>query len=343
MPSSEPHPPLLKSLSTPSTLPAQQSPLPPCTASTCLPHRDQTPSPSLRRAFTERRPVTQDTPGSCYATKLYGQFDMSVNIDTGKCTIMGCCILRDGAVLLTDCTNNRLKRVAASYRVTGSYKISDHVYLPSGPHSVCSTGPDEAVITLPRCKAVQFVNLRRVPMALTRSFRVGERCQGIAHHKGKLFVIVGGGGTGEGPGELRIYTTSGVLTHRIQKDGRNRNLFSCPYSIVLNSDGSRCYIADQHKGLVILSSAGHLLSTTNVDMRYTYGVCRGEGEELLVCGRDPNNVVQVSGSGRRMGVVLTRNELSNIPLSVLYDHVTKRIVVTHHCANHISVFSLHER
>ncbi|XP_053401720.1 uncharacterized protein LOC123540149 isoform X2 [Mercenaria mercenaria] len=261
---------------------------------------------------------------TAYTVKQQRNIDIRLKEDRNACTIWGSCFTEDGSLLLADWYNNKLKRLDVS-----TDTITDHLDLEADPRAVCLTSKQEAAVSLHN-KTIQFVSLG-YKMTTTRKLKMDHYCFGLAFNDGKLFIS-------DQNQTVYIHDVSGTMLHKITTDKSGNPIFTFTRHISVSTNRDRVYVADNNKGLITLDIQGNYLSTfTDPDLVYPHGVCTDMRGNILVCGFESSNIVQISEDSKtKLGIIKT----DQYPLSVCFDPHQNKLVVTHLNSNTVKVYEL---
>ena len=279
-----------------------------------------------------------------YTGALVGEFELVEETDAVKteCVFNGSAALPDtrtlrGRTIVTDWKNKRLKLLDKIYRVIA------HCDVTSVPYGVCSVDSGQVIVSLRDEKLLQFVSVDN-KMRLGRKFKIDEFCRGIAYFDEEIYVACGGG-TGEGKGQLRVYSMTGEFIRVIDEDLHGKPIFSSPKDIAINSDGSRVYVSDRDKGVIALSKSGKVKFVfKDQSLKTAFGICMNEKDELFVTGYDSNNVVHIGPNGKILGEVLNSSVGIDKPISMCcHENPISRLLITTESSNFIRVYELLEQ
>lgn len=128
---------------------------------------------------------------SLYKVSQEREIYVKLKDDTDLCSISGSCITDDGSLLLSDRSNNKLKRIDMSTEL-----VKDYINLKE-PLDVCTVSNTEAAVAL-YSQTVQFVSLED-KMTATQTFTMKHHCHGLAHKEGNCSYLT----------EVKQYTYEG--------------------------------------------------------------------------------------------------------------------------------------
>lgn len=259
------------------------------------------------------------------------EIHVGVEDDAETCVINGASVVADERILMTDWGNKKVKLLDKFFAVV------DNIRLPSAPNDVCHVSTNEAVVSLPDEKSLQMVKVDP-KLALAKQFDIGVEGRGMEYWAGELFVICGGL-EHEVKGHVRVYTTQGKLIRAIEHDHLNEGIFSTPMRIAISNDGSKIYVTDGDKGLITLKKSGEVTPAfEDPQMKWPWGLCVDNNDQLFVCGSSSNNVIQVRDNAK-LGVALRVEDGLKDPMSICFFPVGSRLIVTTNKSDFIKVFT----
>ena len=268
------------------------------------------------------------------SAELLDSFDVRTRDDKETCRIHDMCISPDGNIVMTDYNNKRIKKVNNSYKVVSSLILEDN------PACICRVDESLMAVTLINKKKVQFVS-QNSPMKLEQSFRVGDRCRGIACKDELIYVSCGGSKKRkEGVGHLEVYNASGSMVASYYDN------IEYPLYISAPTWAPQVYISDQRRGVVVFDKdiilRDFVLSETP-SYDEPQGICwLNENTLCLTCYKS-NTVVQVLRDGSVKKVLLTKIDGIENPYSLCFDDAKTRLFVSFNRSNTVKVFNLELR
>ncbi|XP_053402140.1 uncharacterized protein LOC128557806 [Mercenaria mercenaria] len=227
--------------------------------------------------------------------QIKGSKTYCVRIQSDKydCIIVSACTVEDGAIILSDRGNNKLKHVDSS-----TFNITDYCDLPDTPWQVCSINKQQAAVCLPNQLEVQLVSLIN-RMKLTSKVITDFKCYGLAYADGNLYIS-------DSNTSVYIYSVSGRKMKKFSKDQSGQTLCYGISSLAVSDDVSRIYVADCLIGLIVLDFNGKVVGRFNGShLQGAYdSYLTGKGS-LLVSGFFSNNVLQFGLNGELIGEVVS--------------------------------------
>ncbi|XP_053390122.1 uncharacterized protein LOC128553040 [Mercenaria mercenaria] len=222
---------------------------------------------------------------------------VKVQSDKEYCNIVSACTLEDRTIILSDCNNNKLKRLDSS-----TYTVIDYCNLQGRPWQVCSIDKQQAAVCLHDKKEVQFISLSS-KMTLTNKIKTDFECRGLSYADGNLYI--------SDYTSVYIYSVSGRKLKQFSKDQSGQKLFSNILSLAVSEDGSKICVADYDNGLIILDNNGRVVGRFNdSQLKSAYGCCLTGRGSLLVCGNNSDNVLQFGPNGNLIGEVVKFDDTS---------------------------------
>ncbi|KAL4224341.1 interferon-beta production [Mactra antiquata] len=260
--------------------------------------------------------------------KVKGSKDINNRLtdDSQVCHSFGCCLTLDNnQLLLTDYNNKKLKRFDIN-----TMMMVDNCKLDGSPSGVCCTSTDEAVVAC--WNMIQFVSIDK-KMTPTRHIKMSHYCYGIATKDDKLYITDSGS-------SLYMYDMTGNLLKTISQDNTGNKLFSISRYITFNKSGNM-YVSDWCNGIVCFDDAGNYLSTYNDNhLSGTDGVCVDGRGNILVVAYYSHNVVQFNENGKKIGVVIKKQDGLKYPCSVCFRQKLNRLFVSMYNSDVLKMYEL---
>ncbi|KAL4240569.1 hypothetical protein ACF0H5_001361 [Mactra antiquata] len=263
----------------------------------------------------------------------YRQNEMNVTVqdDEDTCVINGVSVVTDDRILMSDWGNKKLKLLDKFF------SVADSVRLSSGPNDVCHISTNEAMVSLPDERSLQLVKVDP-KLSLGKKIDIGVEGRGMDYWAGDLFIICGGL-EHEVKGHVRVYTSQGKLVRAIEHDNLNEGIFSIPMRIAVSNDGSKIYITDGERGIITLKKTGEVLPTfEDPALKWPWGICVDNHDQIFVCGSSSNNVLQVRNN-EKIGVALNANDDLKDPMSICFFPTGSRLIVTTNKSDCVKVFT----
>ena len=238
--------------------------------------------------------------------------------------IKGCTFLSSGELLLCDCENKKIKLL------NKSLTVSDSIKLASNPWDIAVVDDKTAIVTLPKKKQLQYVDL--VPkLSLGSKLSTKQLCWGIVVVN-KLIYITCHGGPGSNPGgDIRVLDLRGneLKTIGINRDGSQ--FLQKPYYIAANREGNKLYVTDMDTGEIIcLSPSGNIIyKLKDADIKAPSGVYVDSKDNLLVCSRDTDAVQVIAANGTKYKNLLTPYDVVHKPICIAFRPADSTLIVSY--------------
>ncbi|KAL4221370.1 hypothetical protein ACF0H5_019629 [Mactra antiquata] len=264
-----------------------------------------------------------------YQMKGSQDINIKVNGDSKTCYSAGCCLTFDNQLLVTDCSNNKLKLIN-----TDTMTVVDNCRLDSAPCGVCCINDSEAAIAC-RDYKIQLVSYGN-KMTLTRQIKTSHLCYGITTRNDKVYVTDNGS-------SLYIYDMTGNLLQTISQDNAGIELSPCSRHVTFSENGDKMYICDLNKGVVCLDGKGNYQSTfSDGVLKIADGVCLDGRGNIFVVDYNSHNVVQFNEDGKMIGVIIKQQDgLQQYPRSACFHQELDRLFVTMSNSNVVKIFELY--
>ncbi|KAH3897727.1 hypothetical protein DPMN_021922 [Dreissena polymorpha] len=146
--------------------------------------------------------------GKAFNVQSNTKHNVRIPSDSGKCWIIGMCVLTDGQVLVAYWKNKRCLLLNQQYQVVSHCDVTEYVW------DMCQITPSEVAVAVDdnasNTHNVQFITVTQSQLTLGRKLELQHGCTGIAHHQGELFICSGT--------ELYKYTLNGKQVCIIYED-----------------------------------------------------------------------------------------------------------------------------
>jgi hypothetical protein len=188
---------------------------------------------------------------------------------------------------------------------------------------------------MPSLMIIEFADFNKNPVS-KGSFNANFHCRGIAFFEQNLYTA-GGGFDGEEQGQVNIFNTKGIHLRMFQKD-LDGNHFFAPRSLLVEANA--IYVTDcKDGGAVCLDFEGRWKWKCIISkLTYPWGVCFTTNGNLLISGRDSNNIVVVSKDGKYIGDLLNKNDAIAAPKAICIDKQNSRLLVAESKMRHLKIF-----
>ena len=244
--------------------------------------------------------------------------------------ITGCTVMTNGDAVLCDYNNDKIKLLNSSGVLTGNMKLS------SAPHDVSVLDPSSVIVTLPRKKQLQVVQVYP-QLKPGRVIQLDKDCWGVAVGKGELNVACRNDNPREG--EVRVLDLDGKVKRRLGVKQDGSFMFTWPNYITVNSSGEKIFVSDCNTNTVTCMSVdGRVIYTyKDANMSGTEGLLCDSEDNVLVCGRFSNNVQVLTADGKRHCTLLTvRDGLKDTFMIAYRDSDNTLLVGCEYCDNLLS-------
>ncbi|KAL4224211.1 hypothetical protein ACF0H5_017664 [Mactra antiquata] len=250
--------------------------------------------------------------------KIKGSRDISIEVssDTKRRYSRGCCLTDDHQLLVTDENNKKVKRFD-----THTLTLIDDCILDSSPYGICCSDKQEVAVGCRSPHKIQFISIGK-KMIPTRKIDTSHTCFGIAMKNDNLYVT-------DDNSSMYVYDMSGTKLRTITHDAAGNKLFTHSEHIAINKSRNRMFVGNYHDGFVCFDGIeNHLSTIKDSDLRGQEGVCSDGRGNIFVAGNNSHNVVQFDEDGKKVGVVVKKEDGINSPTSNCFHQNTNRLYVT---------------
>ncbi|XP_060560026.1 uncharacterized protein LOC132720057 [Ruditapes philippinarum] len=141
-------------------------------------------------------------------------------------------------------------------------------------------------------------------------------------------------------GSIKISSISGRIVKSFDKDDNGQNRFTYPVYLTISPDNSMIYVSDWSRNTVTcLTYAGEVNAIYKDDqLKNPQQLAVDEYGSLYVCGRESNNILQLSHDLSKIKILIDKRHGIIRPTSIAYCQNTKRLFVGMNQNSKIKVF-----
>ncbi|XP_045188673.1 uncharacterized protein LOC123546465 [Mercenaria mercenaria] len=240
--------------------------------------------------------------------------------DTNSCCFSGCTFVYGGKMILTDWNNSCLKM----FNKRGV--LCDRLILPNNPWDVKLMDDDRVVVTVPGEQKIFIVCFSGQEMQVVSSFDTDCECWAVAVVGDRFATTCD---PWSKTPSIKMFTMAGKYVAFYQKDNNDRQLFAYPEHITTDPYQSVMYVSDSRLHTVIaLTVEGCLMFRyKHRDLIYPSGVAVDNQGYLYICGKESQNVHQVSKRGQVIRILMDANELE-APRAICVQPDGETLIVT---------------
>ena len=251
--------------------------------------------------------------------------DVTINKDTTinvkqkfyhrACRITGCVRTNDHTIAVADFKNSSVKLVDLNRK-----KVKDRLSLKSKPWDITRVNEHTLAVTCPggRSRYIQLVTVSKSGcLTLGQEIPVNGLCVGIRYTAtgGGIFLV-----SFTNPHKVKVMDTSGTVLKDLSLDAAGQPRFVMPYHIGISNDGSTLIVSNHGtntvKGLTLDGAVKWVYSDD--ELWQPAGVAVGDGGEIYVCGYASFNIHVISSEGRKIKVLLKKNDGVECPQCVTF-------------------------
>ncbi|XP_060600549.1 uncharacterized protein LOC132753985 [Ruditapes philippinarum] len=237
------------------------------------------------------------------------------------------CICKDRCIIMTDYTNKCIKKMNDSFQIISSLNVTDN------PVGICQIDSSLLAVTLINDMAVQFIS-QKEPMKLQQSFKVGNRCRGIAYNDKMLYVCCGGIEDHEGVGHLEVYSLSGALLTSYYGE------IELPTRVAISSSAAEIFVIDGYKGILHIDKNQRFIPVDNKASKSTGCICKINKSQFCVAFCNSHNILLMARDGKVQVELLRRKDGIINPIGLCFDNKTSRLLVSCFESDNIMVYTL---
>jgi hypothetical protein len=222
------------------------------------------------------------------------------------------CRLPDGTILLTDCDNNKVKRLNTNNNVENFYDFD------ASPTGICCVSNSEVAVKLSKNK-IQLFSVGS-PLSKGKTIDIENGGQfGLTMCCGDLWSSASNG--------VNVYSTSSNLVKSIVNDQNGKSIFkSNVQHMAVTTD--TVIVTDSCDGAVCLNKDGTVIrELRDSRLKNTGGVCVADDGTVFLCGYQSNNIVMFNRDGTCLGELIGKDSDLKAPFSVCFDGTKNRLIV----------------
>ncbi|WAR19767.1 hypothetical protein MAR_001605 [Mya arenaria] len=259
-----------------------------------------------------------------YTVKADNQFDIRCKGERNVCVISDGCQMPDGTLLLVDEANVCMKQLDVLY------KLVDCLKLPAKPLCIAHVNDGTAAVALDTGadSVLQLIKIGSKKSTLDLSFTVYGKCTGLASDGEFLFVAT--------INAITQYSLTGDHVKDIHKD---TNLTFG--KVVLGIDRETFWTISHRRTVVALDMSGEVLGSIDAgETSDTLSIAMDNLGHIFTAGHTTNSVTQFKHDFEKLGAVLNHKNGVKSPLTLVFDRIQRRFVVTMKGKNVVKVFDL---
>ena len=246
------------------------------------------------------------------AVASLGTIDAEVQSDGNRPLICGSVFMPTGEMVICDGNNKKIKLLSKTF------VLMNTIELVGKPWDIAATGDEEAVVTLPYYRTLQFIQVFP-KLQKGHAIALEKECRGVAVSEGCIYVLFA-------EGEISVLRKNGELIKSICQQQNDTHPFLCPYYLSVSKKGNlyiSCYGA-----LNCVSPDGRTLYCyKDKRLSYGYGLYLDDDDNALVCGCYDNNMHLVGRDGRKLKIYLSKENGLNKPHTVCFREKDNVLIV----------------
>ena len=243
--------------------------------------------------------------------KIQSRKEVNVRLADDKTDpgICGCAVMPNGYIVICDRNNERIKLLDNSLVHTDSLNLPE-------PWDVSAVDANNVIATLCEQKQLQYVQV--LPQMKTgRVLQLDKMCWGVAVSGDDIYVSCRNYGA---EGEVRVLDKRGNLKRRLGVNKDGSFLFTKPDYITVNTAGDKVFVSSltQHTITCMTVDGSIIYQYRDKDLKYPHGLYCDDGDIILVCDYDSNNVQMITAVGKKAGTVLSVADGLKMPCSISF-------------------------
>ena len=250
--------------------------------------------------------------------QLSKKVNVSLDGDKKIPYITGCVFMPNGFFVACDWNNCHIKLFDSSL------SLQDSLQLSSYPWDVSVIDDSTVIITILNRKQLQYVQV--LPQfKLGHVIQLDKNCWGVEVSGQDIYVSC----RNYCDGEVRVLDKQGNLRRRlgIREDGSY--LFLWPFYITVSTAGDKIFVSDYKTDtLTCMEVDGSIVyQYKDTDLKRPRGLYCDDGDNVMVCGFNSNNIHVITSAGKKYGNLLSSQDGLTGPWSVAYRKSDDALVV----------------
>ena len=218
---------------------------------------------------------------------------MQLDTDSEQPYITGCSFMADDNVVLVDEANRNVKFFNNALKPISVYK------LPSPPHDVAPIKIQQIVVTIPKERSLQFMEVGKT-LVLRKKLPMDMECYGITCYNHELYVTSGF----SSDREIQIVSLNGDVRKRVRPGIADLRY---PLYIVVDPRFRTIFVSDYNHGIVGLDiNSGEVkFKCKDTDVHgYYKGITVGHKGYIYVCTWNLHGVSRTHLDGRGLETII---------------------------------------
>lgn len=280
--------------------------------------RHQSIDKASLKAWIERKPV------------YVKQFDLKFPSDEKAPEIQGLIVMSDGALLMCDHKNKKLKLFDSEYE-----PLSE-VSLPNEPWGIISIKPDTAIVSMMRVSYLQYVKRDKDKISLEEQLQIDFTCEWLMKFGTDFFVS----------GFNELYRFIGIMD---AKGKIRRSIFSEPigaidtlksvFGMTFSPKANMVYTLSKNLGCVGISMNGEVVfNYKEASETLYYGACSDHEEFVYVACCGLHKIIMINRHGEKVKDLLALEGMK--PAFMAYSQSEDKLFVERNHSNKMLCYQM---
>ncbi|KAL4234232.1 hypothetical protein ACF0H5_005883 [Mactra antiquata] len=251
--------------------------------------------------------------------------------DEETCWVTGMAVLRDSSLLVADNNNKNVKLFGPNNSLLNTVALS------SAPFDIGLLNQEQAVISLPDSKQLQFMKIiGKSNMALDETRDLDFDCNAVNVFKDNIIV------TSIAEKSVKCLNLQGDVLWTVGIDKKYRGLFEWPWYLQANTASSEIFVSDRQKNTItILTDNGEVVSVRDVHGKGPRGLTMDDiGNMFIVFYMTDQLEIVSTYSPRDRRNLLTKLDGIKHPQSVAYNVETGQLLVSSYNCDYVSIYQI---
>ena len=255
--------------------------------------------------------------------------------DRRDCRITGMAITNDRRILVTDCSNSKVKMFSHNMKFLSSVSVSDR------PRGIAVISEREAVVTTNN-KSLVILNISGSQLSIKATTQLSYDVWGISRYNDKLVVT----SPYSKPRSVKLIDQTGRVSWSVSSDQQGQPLFIEPWYVSSPGDGRSSTVIVTDRGndtLTLLNGdTGKVITRRQLKERTgPTGVTTDSAGNFYVCYWETSEVAVLSGDLSEEKILLSvQDGLSYDPLAIAYDDMAQHLIISYFGNNTVNRYKL---
>ena len=261
------------------------------------------------------------------------KFNVKTKGDKEDYYITGMAVTKDGRILMTDYSNNKVKMFSPAMKFLSS--VSD----PGCPWDIAVVSDSEAAATTDK-KSLVLLDISGSQLRIKTTTKVPYDITGITKYNYKLVIS----STSPTP-SVKLIDLTGKVYWSVSSDQQGQSLFSHPWYLTSHDEGRSSTVIvtdrDNHTLTLLNGETGEVITRRQLQDKWPEGVTTDTAGNVFVCYVRTGEVSVLSGDLSEEKILLSiQDGLSYDPQAIVYNDKTHQLLISYFSNDTVDSFKL---